>query len=67
VKGPDVLTRLDGLETNRIGQLVVTETLQTTRDPDIFAIGDCAACPQPGGAGDVRHGLRPPIKRRRIS
>jgi NADH:ubiquinone reductase (H+-translocating) len=53
VKGPDVLSRLDGLETNRIGQLVVTPTLQTTRDPDIFAIGDCAACPQPGGAGDV--------------
>jgi NADH dehydrogenase len=53
VKGPDVLGRLDGLETNQIGQLVVTPTLQTTRDPDIFAIGDCAACPQPGGAGDV--------------
>src|SRR3984893_1127647 len=40
VKGPDVLSRLDGLETNGIGQLVVTPTLQTTRDPDIFAIGD---------------------------
>lgn len=53
VKGPDVLSQLDGLETNRIGQLVVTQSLQTTRDPDIFAIGDCAACPQPGGAGDV--------------
>jgi len=53
VKGPDVLSRMDGLETNRIGQLVVTPTLRTTRDPDIFAIGDCAACPQPGGAGDV--------------
>ncbi len=53
VKGPDVLSRLDGLETNRIGQLVVTPTLQTTRDPNIFAIGDCAACPQPSGAGDV--------------
>jgi NADH:ubiquinone reductase (H+-translocating) len=53
VKGPDVLSRLDGLETNRIGQLVVIPTLQTTRDPDIFAIGDCAACPLPGGAGDV--------------
>jgi len=53
VKGPDVLSRLDGLETNRIGQLVVTPTLQTTRDPDIFAMGDSAACPQPNGAGDV--------------
>jgi NADH dehydrogenase len=48
VKGPDVLARLDGLEVNRANQLVVTQTLQTTRDPDIFAIGDCAACPRPG-------------------
>jgi NADH:ubiquinone reductase (H+-translocating) len=53
VKGPDLLSHLDGLETNQIGQLAVTPTLQTTRDPDIFAIGDCAACPQPAGAGDV--------------
>jgi NADH dehydrogenase len=53
VKGPDVLSHLDGLETNPIGQLVVTSTLQTTLDPNIFAIGDCAACPQTGGAGDV--------------
>ncbi|MBN9511484.1 MAG: FAD-dependent oxidoreductase, partial [Alphaproteobacteria bacterium] len=49
VKAPDVLHDLDGLEVNRINQLVVTPTLQTTRDPDIFAIGDCAACPLPGG------------------
>ena len=37
-----------GLETNRINQLVVLPTLQTTRDENIFAIGDCAACPWPG-------------------
>jgi NADH:quinone reductase (non-electrogenic) len=48
VKAPEVLTQLDGLETNRINQLVVNPTLQTTRDPDIFAIGDCAACPREG-------------------
>lgn len=48
VKGPDVLRDLDGLEVNRINQLVVTPTLQTTRDPDVFAIGDCAACPREG-------------------
>jgi NADH dehydrogenase len=48
VKAPEVLAQLDGLETNRINQLVVHQTLRTTRDPDIFAIGDCAACPQPG-------------------
>ena len=42
VKGPDVLADLDGLEASRANQLMVTPTLQTTRDPAIFAIGDCA-------------------------
>jgi len=51
VKAPDILTKLDGLETNRHNQLVVLPTLQTTRDPNIFAIGDCAACPWTGHAG----------------
>ncbi|MCK9530219.1 MAG: NAD(P)/FAD-dependent oxidoreductase [Gammaproteobacteria bacterium] len=45
IKAPDFLKDLAGLETNRINQLVVTPTLQTTRDPNIFALGDCAACP----------------------
>ncbi|NNL99441.1 MAG: NAD(P)/FAD-dependent oxidoreductase [Gammaproteobacteria bacterium] len=45
IGGPDVLAGLDGLETNRINQLVVRGTLQTTQDDDIFALGDCAACP----------------------
>lgn len=53
VKAPDVLRDLDRLETNRINQLVVQPTLQTTRDPDIFAIGDCASCPRPGYAEPV--------------
>ena len=53
VKAPDVLKTLDGLEVNRINQLVVHQTLQTTRDPNIFAIGDCAACPRPGEATPV--------------
>lgn len=48
VKAPDFLKEIDGLETNRINQLVVLPTLQTTRDPDIFAIGDCCACPREG-------------------
>jgi len=48
VKAPNFLREADGLETNRINQLLVTPTLQTTRDPDIFAIGDCASCPRPG-------------------
>lgn len=53
VKAPEILGRLDGLETNRINQLVVEPTLQTTRDPDIFAIGDCADCPRPGSSAPV--------------
>jgi NADH dehydrogenase len=53
VKAPDFLKNLDGLETNKINQLAVTLTLQTTRDPDIFAIGDCAECPRPGFPGPV--------------
>jgi NADH:ubiquinone reductase (H+-translocating) len=48
VKAPEVLRGLDGLEVNRINQLVVEPTLRTTHDPDIFAIGDCAACPRQG-------------------
>src|SRR5215213_579072 len=48
VKGPDLLQDLDGLEASRINQLVVTPTLQTTRDPDVFAIGDCAFLINPG-------------------
>ena len=43
IKAPDFLKDLAGLETNRINQLVVGPTLQTTRDPDIFAMGDCAS------------------------
>jgi NADH dehydrogenase len=53
VKAPEVLQKLDGLEVNRINQLVVGRTLQTTRDPAVFAIGDCAACPRPGTSTPV--------------
>jgi NADH dehydrogenase len=51
VKGPPVLAELDGLELARMHQLAVLPTMQTTRDPDIFAIGDCAACPGSGPGG----------------
>ena len=53
VKAPEILRQLDGLENNRINQLVVEPTLQTTHDPAVFAIGDCAACPQPGTSSPV--------------
>jgi len=42
VRGPDVLKNLDGLEVSASGQLVVRPTLQTTRDDNVFAMGDCA-------------------------
>jgi NADH dehydrogenase len=45
VKAPGFLQDLAGLESNRLNQLVVRSTLQTTRDDSIFAIGDCAAAP----------------------
>jgi NADH dehydrogenase len=51
IRAPAFLRELDGLESNRINQLVVRPTLQTTLDDDIFAFGDCAACPQPGVEG----------------
>jgi NADH dehydrogenase len=53
IKVADFAQQLDGLETNRINQLVVRRTLQTTLDPSVFALGDCAACPQGEG--------RPPV------
>jgi NADH:ubiquinone reductase (H+-translocating) len=53
IKGADVLKNLDGLETNRINQLVVLPTLQTTRDADIFALGDCSTFPRDAGGPAV--------------
>jgi len=53
VKAPDFLHELDGLESNRINQLVVLPTLQSTRDAKVFALGDCAAAPWLGRAGNV--------------
>ncbi|HTO48596.1 MAG TPA: NAD(P)/FAD-dependent oxidoreductase [Burkholderiales bacterium] len=53
IKAADVLREVDGLETNRLNQLVVLPTLRTSRDPDIFAIGDCAACPWEGRQGNI--------------
>ncbi|PZN72764.1 MAG: FAD-dependent oxidoreductase [Candidatus Methylumidiphilus alinenensis] len=47
IKAPDFLRGIAGLETNRINQLVVKLTLQTTVDDDIYALGDCSACPWP--------------------
>jgi NADH dehydrogenase len=55
VKAADYLKNLDDLETNKHNQIVVTERLQTTRDPRVLAMGDCAAAPWLG-----RNKLVPP-------
>ena len=48
IKAPEFLKDIGGLETNRLNQLVVKQTLEATLDTDIFAFGDCACCPWPG-------------------
>jgi NADH dehydrogenase len=49
IRCADVLKDLGGLETNRANQVVVHPTLQSTRDENVFAIGDCAAAPWKDG------------------
>lgn len=48
IKAPDVLGTL-GLPTNRSGQIEVDDRLQVKGHRDIYALGDCAACPTPEG------------------
>ena len=59
VKAPDFLKGIGGLETNHVNQLIVLPTLQTSLDPNIFALGDCAACPWPE-ANNGKGGIVPP-------
>ena len=59
VKAPDFLNGIGDLESNRANQLLVLPTLQTTLDPHIFAMGDCAACPWPE-ANNGKGGIVPP-------
>ena len=61
IMAPPIQRELDGLETNRANQLVVGPTLQTTRDPDIFAFGDCAAAPWIGHKGPRKSDGAAPI------
>lgn len=56
VKAADFLKTMGGsgsnvepLEVNKLNQLMVNGNLQTSRDTDIYAFGDCAACQQPDG------------------
>jgi NADH dehydrogenase len=52
VRAPGALADL-GLEVNRNNQLIVRDTLQTTRDERIFAIGDCCSYTPPGAERPV--------------
>jgi NADH dehydrogenase len=52
VRAPSSLAGL-GLEVNRNNQLIVRDTLQTTRDERIFAIGDCCSYTPPGSERPV--------------
>ncbi|CAG9001185.1 MAG: NADH dehydrogenase [Candidatus Celerinatantimonas neptuna] len=45
IKCPEFMRDLGGLESNRINQLVVRKSLQSTQDDQIYAMGDCASCP----------------------
>ena len=44
IRAPLFLKDIGRLETNNLNQLVVSPTLQSSRDESIFALGDCAAC-----------------------
>lgn len=57
IEAPPMLDRLDGLETNSRHQLKVRRSLQTTADEQVFAMGDCAACP----LDDAGERLVPPL------
>ncbi len=53
VKAPKVLAGIDGLELSKTGQIVVTPSLQASREPSLFAMGDCAALIDPATKRDV--------------
>ena len=53
VKGSDVIGTLDGLEVSRANTLVVKPSLQTTRDDNIFVIGDAAYLVPPGETAPI--------------
>ena len=53
IKAPNFLANIAGLKTNNLNQLEVLSTLQTTEDSNIFAFGDCAACPIKPGSSEL--------------
>ena len=53
IKAPDFLGAIDWLATNPANQVIVDERLLSVSDENLFAMGDCAACPWPGHEGSV--------------
>lgn len=53
IQGPPVLQQMDGLELNKMRQVLVRPTLQSTVDDRVFAIGDCAALAPSQGSAPV--------------
>ena len=49
VKAPEVVSKLDGLDVSRHGQILVRSTLQSQRDDSVFALGDCSSLPGKDG------------------
>jgi NADH dehydrogenase len=49
VKAPEVVSKLDGLDVSRLGQILVRPTLQSQHDDSVFALGDCSSLPLKDG------------------
>ncbi|WP_116364333.1 NAD(P)/FAD-dependent oxidoreductase [Parahaliea mediterranea] len=54
VKAPGFLAGIDGLQCNRMGQLLVGPTLEVQGDTTIYALGDCAGFAMDGPDGQQR-------------
>jgi NADH dehydrogenase len=50
VKAPDFIPEQGFFEVNRIGQIMVKPSLQSTVDDSVFVIGDCCGCKQEDGS-----------------
>ncbi|GGW78006.1 NAD(P)/FAD-dependent oxidoreductase [Alteromonas halophila] len=50
VKAPPMLADMGAFETNRVNQILVRDTLQSTRNDEIFVIGDCCGVQRDDGS-----------------
>jgi NADH dehydrogenase len=49
LKAPEVVSKLDGLDVSRHGQILIKPTLQSRQDDSVFALGDCSSLPGEDG------------------